>query len=750
MEYRLLQPFILLVILPALLASAILFGLSTVVGLAAEEADAAAAERQRQLANTILSKMQSGIAHDQESVTVWDDAVIKVAAGDQEWMENNVGKWMSTYFLHDAAHVLSPEDEPIHSFSSSSEDPQTAFQEVRRVALPLAQKLRRRLLAGDETGVSGEVLSIGESDMAIVSGHLAIVSVKPIVSDTGNIEQQPGHEYLHVAIRYLDGNFLTRTASDYQFDDLQFSLNKPRSIERSVATVKNKKGDLSGYLSWRPFEPGAMASKEITPAILGAAAAVFAASSAMGAAICIRTRRLAKSRAELEHLATHDTLTGLSNRTHFNHVLMGDQASAPQPKAVVLIDLDHFKKVNDTLGHPVGDKVLVAVAGRLREIFPSSLTARLGGDEFAVVVDDTGDEQLAFLCDRIVEALRTPFQIDGGVVKIGASVGVASERDRPGDTANLIRQADVALYHAKGVGRNTYAIFGSHMEELVQDRRELERDLALAAHTGDGLEVHFQPLYSGGDGALTGAEALLRWKHPARGPIGPDVFIPIAEETGLIVELGQFALKEACRAARRWPDLRVAVNASPVELRSESYALHVVRMLDRFNIDPHRIEIEMTESALIDSEGHCRSNIDALRGAGVRFALDDFGTGFSSFGRLQDINVDRIKIDKSFIDNIGHLHQSHAIVEAMIALARAQGMQTTAEGVETEDQRVALSRLGCDTLQGFLMSRPLPKLSFDSLLMKQGWEPEEHGDLEPLEAATATRSTPGESRKMLA
>jgi EAL domain-containing protein (putative c-di-GMP-specific phosphodiesterase class I) len=167
----------------------------------------------------------------------------------------------------------------------------------------------------------------------------------------------------------------------------------------------------------------------------------------------------------------------------------------------------------------------------------------------------------------------------------------------------------------------------------------------------------------------------------------------------------------------------VAVNASPVELGSETYALHVVRMLDQFNIGPDRIEIEITESALIDGEGHCRSNIDALRGAGVRFALDDFGTGFSSFGRLQEINVDRIKIDKSFIDNVGNRHQSHAIVEAMIALARAQGMHTTAEGVETEDQRVALSRLGCDTLQGFLMSRPLPKASFDSLLMKQGWRP---------------------------
>jgi diguanylate cyclase (GGDEF)-like protein len=723
MKYRQLQPFILLGILPALLASAILFGLSTVVGLAAYEADVATAERQRQLANTILSKVESGIAHDQESVTVWDDAIVKVTAGDQEWMENNVGKWMSTYFLHDAAHVLSPQDEPIHSFSSESGDPKAAFQEVRRVARPLAQKLRRRLAEGDETGVSGEVLSIGESDMAVVSGHLAIVSVKPIVSDTGNIEQQPGQEYLHVAVRYLDGNFLTRTASDYQFDDLQFSLNKPRSVERSVATVKNDKGDLSGYLSWRPFEPGAKAGKEITPAVLGAAAAVFAATSALGAAICVRTRRLAKSRSELEHLATHDALTGLSNRTHFNHTMMASHASISQPKAILLIDLDHFKQVNDTLGHPVGDKLLITVAGRLREIFPRSLTARLGGDEFAVVVDDTGNERLAFLCGQVVEALRTPFAIDGGVIKIGASVGAASGRDHPGDTANLIRQADVALYHAKGVGRNTYAIFGSHMEELIQDRRELERDLSLAAHSGDGLEVHFQPLYSGGDGAMTGAEALLRWQHPTRGAIGPDIFIPIAEETGLIVELGQFALKEACLAVKRWPDLRVAVNASPVELGSETYALHVVRILNQFNIGPDRIEIEITESALIDGEGHCRSNIDALRGAGVRFALDDFGTGFSSFGRLQEINVDRIKIDKSFIDNVGNRQQSQAIVEAMIALARAQGMQTTAEGVETEDQRVALSRLGCDTLQGFLMSRPLAKASFDSLLMKQGWRP---------------------------
>ncbi|TCU29045.1 periplasmic sensor diguanylate cyclase/phosphodiesterase [Rhizobium azibense] len=717
MKHPKLRAVFLLLILPAAASASIWAALAIVLSVATGTTDEAAIGRQRHLAEMVVAKLQEGVAHDQESVTVWDDAVRKVSAGDQDWMEMNLGKWMFTYFQHERAFVVTPEGRAVYAFANDEADRKEAFRQVHDIVIPLAQKLRRRLVAGDENGVSDQVLSIGESDLALVNGHPAVVSVKPIVSDSGDIEQDPAHVYLHVAVRYLDGNFLSGMAQEYLFDDLRFTWARSDEDGRSYAKLKKVTGNDFGYFSWRPFTPGAAVESRVGPTVAMAGIAVFAAMSAMGGAVLLRSRHLQHSRSELERLAAHDGLTGLVNRSQFQrHLSQALAASLPGKSiAVLFIDLDRFKQVNDTLGHAAGDELLVAVAGRLLQVCAGRLVARLGGDEFTVILDNVCEEDVVGVCEHLLEAMRRPFEMGGGSISIGASIGVAAGEF--GTAAQeLTRKADIALYSAKGAGRNCYAIFGAHMDDLLQARREIEYDLRRAVTEGKGLELHFQPVYSADNGALCGAEALLRWSHPTRGRVGPDIFIPIAEECGLINAIGEFVLRETCLAAQRWPALKIAANASPKELQNESYALKVMSMLKHYGINPEQLEIEITEGTLLDGGGQCQKNIEALRSIGVHFALDDFGTGFSSFARLQNVSVDRIKIDKSFVDRFGREKDGRAIIEAMIGLARAKGLKTTAEGVETDDQRMALKELGCDHLQGYLLSMPLSKEQFDKLV----------------------------------
>ena len=319
------------------------------------------------------------------------------------------------------------------------------------------------------------------------------------------------------------------------------------------------------------------------------------------------------------------------------------------------------------------------------------------------------------LCQRLIEAARRPFEIAGTQAFVGVSVGAAISPRDGFDRIELMRRADVALYHSKAAGRSKYGIYSSEMDLRTNERRDLERDLRKALDSEGELQVYYQPLMSVGGNAITGLEALIRWQHPVRGWIAPDRFIPLAEECGLIEKLGERVLREACTAAARWPIETIAVNASPVELRSSSYAMRVTNILMASGLNPRRLELELTEGAFLDTSGECKRNIDALRAMGVRIALDDFGTGFSSLGRLHEMEVDRIKIDRSFVQGFGNANGDEAIVQAIVDLARAKGLKTTAEGVETTSQHALLESIGCDELQGFLFYKPLSALDIEQL-----------------------------------
>jgi diguanylate cyclase (GGDEF)-like protein/PAS domain S-box-containing protein len=427
-----------------------------------------------------------------------------------------------------------------------------------------------------------------------------------------------------------------------------------------------------------------------------------------------------RSREKILFMARHDTLTGLPNRLLFGEHL--DEAftatDARNRFALLCIDLDHFKAVNDTLGHPIGDRLLHAVAQRLAGCARAADTiARLGGDEFATLLTDLHRlSDAAAYAERVIEVVRAPFTIHGHSITIGASVGIAVAPEHGADRDTLMRNADIALYRAKSEGRSAYRLFEPSMEAEVQARRkmELELDQALAC---DQLELHYQPFFDVATLALAGFEALLRWRHPARGLISAAEFIAVAEDTGAINAIGHWVLQEACRTAAGWPStLRLAINVSPVQLRSGTFLTLLGSVLGPEKLPPERLELEVTEAVLLERNEATLETLQRIQEAGISIALDDFGTGYSSLSYLQSFSFDRIKIDQCFVRGIPDNEGASAIVRAIIGLGRSLGIPTTAEGVQDPRQLEILRAEGCRDLQGFLLGKPVPASGLGPLL----------------------------------
>ena len=431
----------------------------------------------------------------------------------------------------------------------------------------------------------------------------------------------------------------------------------------------------------------------------------------------------ARSDDRIAHLAHYDALTDLPNRVLFREQLDGGLRTIATGKqlAVLYIDIDEFKRINDSLGHSVGDELLKAVAGRLRGCLTATdFVARLGGDEFAVI--QTAVERPADTMDliaRIYRAIREPYECVGHLLTTDASIGIALAPQDSSDLDQLLKNADLAMYEAKADGRRTYRFFEPGMEARVTALRTLELDLRQAI-AGGGFEIHYQPLVNLADNRVTGCEALLRWRHPERGMISPAEFMPVAEETGLIDALGEWVLGTACAEAASWPEgIKVAVNVSPVQFRSQAFALKVAVALAASGLPAHRLELEITEAVLIRDDEAALATLHQLRKLGVRIALDDFGTGYSSLSYLQRFPFDKIKIDRCFIKDVAEFDGSASIVQAVVNIAAARHMTTTAEGVETKLQLDMLRKLGCTEMQGYLFSPALPAADIKHLLLSR-------------------------------
>lgn len=426
-----------------------------------------------------------------------------------------------------------------------------------------------------------------------------------------------------------------------------------------------------------------------------------------------------RSQEQIAFLARHDSLTRLPNRVLFNEVLHNAcQRCEAEPLALLCLDLDDFKLVNDTLGHSTGDAVLVAVGERIRGcIRDGDTAARLGGDEFAIILASSDVEEVAVVAARLIERISRPYHFDGRLVEIGISIGASLAPKDSKIPGGLLKNADLALYRAKADGRGVWRFYDPQMDERLQDRRSLQSDLRQALLRGE-FSLDFQPIIDLSSGRMVSAEALLRWQHPERGLLSPAAFIPLAEEAGLISAIGIWVLRHACEVAATWPvDICIAVNLSPVQFRDVGLVASVDEILRDTGFAASRLELEITETTVLETNSQTVDALWQLHGRGIKIALDDFGTGYSSLSYLRRFPFNKIKIDRSFIRDLGHEKDDSSITLAIIGLASSMNMVVTAEGVETQEQAAMLTSFGCTQAQGYLFCRPVPAAQIPPMLL---------------------------------
>ncbi|WP_114951888.1 putative bifunctional diguanylate cyclase/phosphodiesterase [Sphingosinicella terrae] len=708
------------IVAPALLVLVLLGGLvGAVLHASATGSDEAALQRQTALVAVAVRQGLARVRKDQEASTNWDDAVVRLRQEplDLDWIDQNLGIWFHDFYKIDEAYVIDGRNRAVYAMRSGRRVDAAAFREIANHALPLAAELRGRIARGEEQPEGSTELTLGAYDILVIRNRPVLVSIKPIVSETGAIAQAPATERLHVSLRYVDGSFLSEIASNYGIEgaDFQWVSHGPASLP-----LRNRAGAVIGHVNWQAFRPGAEVARRMVPVLLLVLALIGSGFVFLLTRILRSRLELEASRAQAQHLAFHDALTGLPNRARFEDRL--DLALAGVRRgnhvAVALLDLDRFKHVNDTLGHLAGDALIREFGRRLGGLVRGSDTVcRLGGDEFALLLPDVAvAADVEALCERILEAVRKPFRVLGSNAHVGVSIGIVFAPEAGTDRNELLRKADIALYRAKDEGRDRYRLFRPEMDATVRLRSSVEEDLRRALDEGGELAVHYQPQFSASGNAMVGVEALVRWHHPTRGLISPEQFIPIAETTGLITRLGEWVVRQACIASRRWPDLVMAVNLSPMQFRAADFYDRLMAIVDETGADSGRLQLEVTEGVLLDDDELVRTTLMRLRAAGFTVALDDFGTGYSSLSYLRKFEVDKIKIDRSFIHALGQTVDSAAIVTAVLALARAMKLSVTAEGVETQEQLRFLQSAGCNELQGFLFAPALTADNLDAML----------------------------------
>ncbi|MGC0890650.1 putative bifunctional diguanylate cyclase/phosphodiesterase [Pantoea agglomerans] len=636
------------------------------------------------------------------SLSRWGPFEQHLAEGNSSrWLDENIGLWLYEMFGHQLILVLDQQNQIVR-----------VWREGQPVSAPEDDPLIGEVL---QSPLVNDPVRQDNADYARVTNRAAALAVGNIQRDDNALPR-----FRLVSLKFLDDGYLAGLAERNQLQGLHFSDGTPQPGTGARYLLIAQAGEAVGYLNWIPSRPGAQMLRTIGPSTGLAVLAIsllclYMVRRLWNSSVNLSQSmlRLGASEAQAQHLAFHDVLTGLPNRALVEDRLTQALALATrhdQRVALLLIDLDRFKTINDTHGHHAGDELIIAVAQRLSRIVRASDTVgRIGGDEFIVVMPDVDNiGQVHSLAQRIIDELSEPFTLFGSDVWSGASIGLALAPKDGVDRLELMRKADIALYEAKSGGRGTYRQFEWAMDESVRTRQTIAADLRTALHTHHGLEVWYQPLMDISGQQMVGIEALLRWHHPTRGLIAPAEFIAIAEETGLIIPLGEWVLAEACITQQRFPELLVAVNVSPVQFRSTGFVERVMAIVSQNGGDPKRLELEITEGVLIEDEREARAIIVELRDAGFRIALDDFGTGYSSLNYLSNFPVDKIKIDRSFTQSLGVAENSVAIVESVVKLGHAMGLMVTAEGVETPGQMSALADAGCNQLQGYLFSQAVP------------------------------------------
>ncbi|MEQ1809278.1 MAG: EAL domain-containing protein, partial [Terricaulis sp.] len=609
--------------------------------------------------------------------------------------------------------VLDAEDRPVYGTRDGSELSRAQLAPIANAASPLLANVRR-----DEVGRRALELApdyglhhpIQSSTPIWIDERFFIVTATLVQSDFGHANISKSRAPIVITGRELDDAFMASMADRYLLQNLHLHRGDSRPEPNEAhAPILDLAGNDVATLDWTPQTPGSHLLGRVLPWMLGTVFVLLLATLVLYARSRQQAAQLARSEQRSLHMAYHDALTGIANRAFFEELLTDMSVIAKQTGrsyALHCIDLDRFKELNDTHGHQVGDELLKLVAERLNNLRSEDVVcARLGGDEFALLQNLEQGESAAVLAQAVIAELSKPFELSIGPKTLGCSVGTALSEESSCEPLEMLRRADTALYRAKNEGRSCYRLYDAEMDKVLLSMRRLKEDLRADLAAG-ALTMVYQPQVRL-SGEVVGLEALVRWTHAEQGPISPAVFVPFAEEAGLIRALGEFTLRQAATDSLRWPHLKIAVNISATQLQEPSFVEQAKRIVEEAGASPRNIEIELTEGVFFRDEHETRATLDALHEAGFSIALDDFGTGYSSLSYLQRFPVDKIKIDRSFVTALGQDPKADALFTAIVKLAGALEMRVIAEGVETNEQWLRLTRAGCPKIQGYIASRPL-------------------------------------------
>jgi diguanylate cyclase (GGDEF)-like protein len=646
----------------------------------------------------------------------WDEAVRHLDHSfNPEWAGRMIGAYQHKALGYSHSLVLDSAGELVYAVEEGEPATGDAAGWLVRASMPMLARVRlaeARRPPLKAFAQSGGTLATPIAEWGIIRHEETayIVNAVLVQPSAGEVLPRGPRAPVVIGAAPLTGALLSDLPGQFLLPDASIAPpGTPIARGRAAIAMDAPDGQAAALLHWRPPRPGTDMLVRTMPPVIVLLTLMFGYAFWAHRRNLRITRDLISSEMQASHLARHDTLTGLPNRLMLSHRLEAAIAGMDQhatPFAMHIIDLDRFKDINDSYGHGAGDELICKIASQFTALCaPGATLARIGGDEFAIIQPGAGAAEASAFAARLIEAASEAIHLSAGRVFIGASIGIVI-LNKPGITASdVMRRADLALYRAKEDGRGRFALFTDDLEHNLRKRNEIRDELRVALERNE-LTLLYQPQISQGE--IRSVEALVRWNHPVRGQISPAEFIPIAEETGLIDPLGFFTLRRAFEDSRRLPALDFAINVSAAQIRTPDFVSRLAALAEETAIDPSRFELEITEGLLLGDDPQIRLRLTQIRRMGYRIALDDFGTGYSSLSYLQRYPITKIKIDQSFIRNLGERAEADAVVAAIVHLSQALNLEVIAEGVETEQQRVQLLAAGCSGLQGYLFGRPAP------------------------------------------
>jgi diguanylate cyclase (GGDEF)-like protein len=686
--------------------------LATILWMAGQEDEQAARSTETMVAGGVAA-MERRIQALANDYSWWEEAYDAYVREDRDWIEANVGTGITDTYIADFLIILSPVDGNIEYGWIIDEAPDTVESIVTPEVIAVIRKVADTLPIDNLAAIPAFV------DTPSVPMMLGIQHLTPV----SRAEKVRSSDLPVVVFgQYLSAERLRDLGQTFLIDDLHFVAG---AVADGDTLVRDVFGDVLGRFEWTPPTPGRAVLKRVLPPI-GIALLLFCV---VALTTALRTRRmaiaLAKSEREASIAARTDGLTGLMNRTGFTELIDSGKYvrfAEDGELAVIYIDINGFKAVNDSIGHHGGDDLVVALARRLESVLPAdAVFARIGGDEFAAVLVGAGaSSTAATAANAVVHSLDRPFMVAGFEFHVTVAVGYALAT-AGADPNEVVRRADLAMYQAKAGAEREAVVYHSTMETGALEKKRVEAALRRGLDN-DEITVFYQPVVRASDLALTGLEALVRWNSPELGNVAPSIFVPMAEETGLIHDVGRIVIRQVCRDLARWPGVKVSINISPVQLRDPSFADDLTAILREYGMNPRRIELELTEGILVNNPTIAKRKLAILKELGFTLALDDFGTGFSSIGYLRQFPFDTLKVDRSFVRDIGLNSTANALIQSLVSLGDAMNLSVIAEGVENVDQLNLVRLVQCEYAQGHLISKALPASGVDELFTRLGTE----------------------------